>query len=78
MNLKRVTLTYEILMAVDDDLGQCGLSEIAEQCGSGDWSGRSLGVTKEILIGEKACQDACDDHATGLDFFFPKEDEEDS
>ena len=78
MKLKRVILTYEILMAANDDLGQGGLANAAQQCSSGDWSGRTLSVKEKILKGRKACQDACDEHATGLEFFFPKEDEVDS
>jgi hypothetical protein len=74
MKLRRVTLTWEVLMPAEDDIGNLDISNIVQECTSGSWSGRSsVPPKKETIRGRKACQIACNAQGSDLGFFFPEE-----
>ena len=76
MKLKRVVISYEVLMPVTDEVGDLDTSDVLDKCAGDEWSGMTLGSQEEILEGKEACQAACDKQDTDLEFFFPDGDEE--
>lgn len=75
--LKRVRIVYEVLMPVDSAIGvEMNLSDIHLECMQGEWSGKGYEVIEtEVLDGQDACEAACRDHGTDLEFFFEEDDD---
>lgn len=75
LKLKRVKVSYDILMPVDDVVGDMDLDGIYHECMHGSWSGRNLKIeSEEILTDLTKIQAACHEHATDLEFFFDEDD----
>jgi protein gp37 len=74
MKLKRIKMSFELLMPINAEVGEMGLEEIHHEIMGGEWSGHDLKIDNvEILEGSEAINAACDEHATDVEFFFPDE-----
>jgi hypothetical protein len=71
-NLKRVLITLDVLIPVEDEdtLHNMELGDIVRECYDGQWSLRHSYGDAVTLKNKKECQKACDEHDTDLDFFF--------
>jgi hypothetical protein len=72
MKLKKVLISYEILMNEDEDLGDLTLAQIHRECMDGDWSGQGPGIMDVKILTGSACNAACMAHGTDIEFFFPE------
>ena len=70
MKLRKVTIQVEILMEENHDHTNMDLTEIEHESIEGEWSYDYKTVGNEVLVGEKACKEACDKQGTDLSFFF--------
>ncbi len=72
MKLKRVTLTIDLLIPAGESAGGMDLDSIQSNAMDGGWSMKGPEITSEVVLeGEQAIQEACDEHGTDLEFFFP-------
>ncbi len=75
--LKKTTIQVVVLCEADDTTEGYDLKEIMEKCDNDSWVGACGPRKEEIIEGEEACKEACEELGSSLDFFCWDDEEED-